>query len=160
MAYIRLFALVAQLKPSNDSFHLRFCLTLAGNTKGVNFTPAPSVFPNKLIPKVSICDLLRVGLMLRVDPTRSYGKNTKSPIQDSHRFCYKNHFFQIISHNHLLFSHILVWFYNIFMILNWTARKNWRLFTFPVITWLNFDLEQNIFHRNISQDPSKSVLQT
>ena len=50
--------------------------------------------------------------MLGVDPTLSYGKNTKSPIQDFHRFGYKNLlkfiFFKIISHNYLLFSHIIV----------------------------------------------------
>ena len=28
--------------------------------------------------------------MLGVNPTQSYGKNTKSPIQDFHRFRYKN----------------------------------------------------------------------
>ena len=31
-----------------------------------------------------------VGSMLEVDPTQSYGENTKSPIQDFHGFCYKN----------------------------------------------------------------------
>ena len=31
-----------------------------------------------------------VESMLGVDPTQSYGKNTKSPIQDFHRFRYKN----------------------------------------------------------------------
>ena len=31
-----------------------------------------------------------VESMLGVDPTHSYGKNTKSPIQDFHRFRYKN----------------------------------------------------------------------
>ena len=65
--------------------------------------------------------------MLGVDPTQSYGENTKSPIQDFHRFCYKNllkiDFFKIISHNYLLFWHI-VWFYNIFMTLNWNSEKN------------------------------------
>ena len=28
--------------------------------------------------------------MLGVDPIQSYGENTKSPIQDFHRFGYKN----------------------------------------------------------------------
>ena len=31
-----------------------------------------------------------VGSMLGVDPTQSYGKNTKSFIQDFNRFRYKN----------------------------------------------------------------------
>ena len=60
--------------------------------------------------------------MLGVNPTQSYGENTKSPIQDFHRFGHKNLlkliFLKIISHNYLLFSHIIVRFYNIFMILN------------------------------------------
>ena len=58
--------------------------------------------------------------------------------------------FSLISlyHNYLLISHIIVWFYNIFMILNWNSKKilkilvyikifsfqdHW-LFTFHVIT--------------------------
>ena len=35
--------------------------------------------------------------------------------------------FTIISHNYLLFSHIIVWFYNIFMIFNWNSeKKSWK----------------------------------
>ena len=30
----------------------------------------------------SICDVLMVKLLLRVDPTQSYAENTKNPIQD------------------------------------------------------------------------------
>ena len=54
------------------------------------------------------------------------GKIKKIPIQDFHRFRYKNLlnlFFEVISHNYQLFSHIIVWFYNIFMILNWNSEK-------------------------------------
>ena len=74
-----------------------------------------------------------VGSMLRVDPTQSYRENTKSLIQDFHRFRYINYynlFSEIISHNnYLLFPHIIVWFYNIFMILNWNSEKNLDLFS-------------------------------
>ena len=35
--------------------------------------------------------------------------------------------FEIISQNYLLFPHIIVWFYNIFMILDWNSEKNsWK----------------------------------
>ena len=85
-----------------------------------------------------------VGSMSGVDPTQSYGKNTKSPIQDFHRFCYKNllkFIFGNNSHNYLLFSDIIVWFYNIFMILNWNSEKiSWKYlenFSF----YQNFQLE-------------------
>ena len=61
------------------------------------------------------------------------------------------------------------------MILNWNSEKNpenfskisifikifsfqdRRLFTFHAITWLNFYLEQILFHQNIPKDTSKSV---
>ena len=33
-----------------------------------------------------------VESMLGVDPTQNYGENTKSPIQDFHKFRYKNLF--------------------------------------------------------------------
>ena len=46
-------------------------------------------------------------------------------------FAIKTHlnlFFEIISHNYLLFSHIVVWFYNIFMILNQNNKnKSWKI---------------------------------
>ena len=64
---------------------------------GVNLTPSvfqissetPSNFSekNKVVLEASICDLPVVrSMQLRVDPTQSYGKTTKSPIQDVHRF--------------------------------------------------------------------------
>ena len=68
-----------------------------------------------------------VKSMLGVDPTQSYGKIQKKTIQDFHRFRYKNllkiDFITIISHNYLLFSHIIVWFYNAFMIFNWNSEQ-------------------------------------
>ena len=49
----------------------------------------------------------------------------------------KNWFFEIISHNYLLFSHNIVWFYNNFMILNWNSEKNsWKFLE-------NFSFYQN-----------------
>ena len=42
---------------------------------------------NQVIIEASICDLLMVESMLGVDTARSYGKK---PIQDFHRFSYKN----------------------------------------------------------------------
>ena len=47
-------------------------------------------------------------------PTQSYGEKYKKPHPRFHRFCYKNlfnWFVEIISHNYLFFSHIIVWFY-------------------------------------------------
>ena len=58
-----------------------------------------------------------VESLLGVDPTESYGKNTKSLIQDFIDLAIKptiNRFFKIIPHNYLLFPHIIVLFYNIF----------------------------------------------
>ena len=37
---------------------------------------------NKVFLKVSIFDVLMVESLLGVNPTQSYGENTKSPIQD------------------------------------------------------------------------------
>ena len=47
-----------------------------------------------------MCDLFMVGSMLGVDPTQSYGENTKSTIQDVHGYRYKN-LLQIIFWNNL-----------------------------------------------------------
>ena len=41
--------------------------------------------------KASICDVLMVESLLGVDPTQSYGENTKSPIQDLIEFAIKTH---------------------------------------------------------------------
>ena len=41
----------------------------------------------------------------------------------------KIYFFELISHNYLLFSHIIVWFYNIVMILNWNSEENLENFS-------------------------------
>ena len=53
-------------------------------------TPKNSPEKIKVFLEASICNLLMVKSMLGVDPTQSYGKNTKSPIQGFHRFYYKN----------------------------------------------------------------------
>jgi hypothetical protein len=49
-----------------------------------NFFWSPQELKKKNIGflEASICDVLMVESMLRVDPTQSYGKKTKSPIQD------------------------------------------------------------------------------
>ena len=110
--------------------------------RGINLTPLdffkffskpPEISRKKKILEASICDLLVVEWMLRVNRTQSYGENTKSPIQDFHRFGYKKIlkfiFFKIIPHIYLLFSHTIVWFYNIFKILNWNSeKKSWKFF--------------------------------
>ena len=165
--------------------------------------------------------------MLGVDPTQSYGENTKSPTQDFHRIRYKNLYkliFEIISHNYLLFSHrpvlsystISSWFWieteknnllklifgiishnyllflhrpvlSYFTISSWfwinfeTEKNNLenfskksviikifkfqdrrlsRLFTFHVITRLNFDIERKKITRISLKDPFKSISQT
>ena len=41
--------------------------------------------------KASIYDVLMVESLLGVDPTKSYGENTKSPIQDFIDFAIKTH---------------------------------------------------------------------
>ena len=46
---------------------------------------------NKEFMKASICDVLMVESLLGVDPTQSYGENTKSPIQDFIDFAIKTH---------------------------------------------------------------------
>ena len=66
----------------------------------------------------------------------------------------------------MLFPHIIVWFYIIFMISNWNSdNKSWKFLenlsfyqNFQFLgtatlhfIWLNFDLEQNWFHQNIPQ---------
>ena len=65
-----------------------------------------------------------------VNYTRSYGENTKARSKIFIDVTIKNLLkliFEIISHNHLLFSHITVWFYNIFKILNWNSEeKSWK----------------------------------
>ena len=157
-----------------------------GNTKErgwVKLTPSgffklspkpPGIFrKKKFVLKAPICDILVVGSILKVDPTQIYWENTKRPIQEFHEFRYKNllqFIFWIISHKYLLYSYIIVWFYNIFMILNWIREKNLqnslkisvffqifsfqdrRLFTFNVITLLTFDLKQQSCHHNIPQE--------
>ena len=79
-------------------------------------------------------------------------------------------FFKIISHNYLLFSHFtcqilqylhdfklkqrkknLENFSKISVFIKIFSFQDRRLFTFHVITWLNFDLEQKFFHQNIPQ---------
>ena len=37
---------------------------------------------NKALLSASICDVMMVKSLLRVNPTQSYGENTKNPIQD------------------------------------------------------------------------------
>ena len=71
-----------------------------GNTKGVNltslgffkFSPKPPEFFGKKLGNPRGFNLwsFDVKSMLGVDSTQSYGKNTKSSIQDFYRFCYKN----------------------------------------------------------------------
>ena len=46
---------------------------------------------NKVLLKASICDVLVVESLLEVDPTQSYGENTKSSIQDFIDFAIKTH---------------------------------------------------------------------
>ena len=59
---------------------------------------------------------------LGVNPTKSYGENTKSPSQDFIDFAIKpiikKWFFSQIYHKYLLFLYIIVWFSYIFMICN------------------------------------------
>ena len=61
--------------------------------------------------------------LLGVDSTQNYGDKTKSLTQDFIDFATKTWLsFLQISHNYLLFLHIIVWFYFIFMISNWNNR--------------------------------------
>ena len=46
---------------------------------------------NKVFLKASICDVMMVESLLGVDPTQSYGENTKSPSQDFIDFAIKTH---------------------------------------------------------------------
>ena len=46
---------------------------------------------NKVFLKASICDVLMVESLLGVDPTQTYGENTKNPIQDFIDFAMKTH---------------------------------------------------------------------
>ena len=67
----------------------------SGNTKGDQFDPLcffefSPYSPGLFFLEASICDRLMLGSMLRVNPTQSYGENTKSPIHNVHRFRYKN----------------------------------------------------------------------
>ena len=58
------------------------------------FSPEPTkIFleENKEFLKASICDVLMVESLLGVDPTQSYGENTKNPIQDFIDFAIKIH---------------------------------------------------------------------
>ena len=92
--------------------------------------PQKNLEENKVFLKASICDVLMVESLLEVDPTQSYGENTKSPIQDFIDFAMKTHwkliFFSQIHHKYLLFFHIIVWFSHIFMILNWNSKNKCR----------------------------------
>ena len=136
----------------------------------------PGIFrEKKVILEASISDLLVVGSIICCGSTlpKETRKIQKAlPIQDFHRFRYKNLlkfiflelFLTIICYFHILLTDFT---YNVFMILNWNSGKNLenflkisvfikifsfqdrRLFTFNVITWLNVDLEQNCFHQNI-----------
>ena len=45
---------------------------------------------NKVFLEASICDVIMVKSFLVVDPTQSYGENTKSPIQDFIEFAIYN----------------------------------------------------------------------
>ena len=46
---------------------------------------------NKVFLEASICDVLMVESLLRVDPTQSYAGNTKKTIQDFIDFAIKTH---------------------------------------------------------------------
>ena len=46
---------------------------------------------NKVFLQASIFDVLTVESLMGVDPTHSYGENTKSPIQDFIDFAMKTH---------------------------------------------------------------------
>ena len=75
-----------------------------------------------------------VESLLGVDPTQSYGENTKSPSQDFIDFTIKTHwkmiFFSQIYHKYLLFLYIIVWFSHIFLILNWNSENKFWKFLF------------------------------
>ena len=71
-----------------------------------------------------------VESLLGVDPTQSYGENTKSRNQEFIDFAIKTYWKMIgninlwwNSHNYLLFSHIFVWFYYIFKSFNWNSEN-------------------------------------
>ena len=57
------------------------------------FSPEPVIMfgikENKEFLKGSIWDVLMVESLLRVDPTQSYGENTKKTYPRLHRFCYE-----------------------------------------------------------------------
>ena len=57
------------------------------------FSPEPAKFVSgieiKALLNASICDIMMVKSLLRVDPTQSYGENTKNPIQDFIDFAMK-----------------------------------------------------------------------
>ena len=57
------------------------------------FSPEPVNFfeENKVFIEASICDVLMVKSFLGVNPTKSYGENTKSSIQDFIDFAIKTY---------------------------------------------------------------------
>ena len=61
-----------------------------------------------------------VKSMIMVDPTQSYAKIQKPLpkifIDIAIKKLLQMYLFEIISHSYLIFSHIIVWFYNIFII--------------------------------------------
>ena len=58
----------------------------------------------------SICDVLMVESLLGVDPTQSYGENTKSSIQDFIDFAMKTHWKLIVFTNSLQVSVIFTYY--------------------------------------------------
>ena len=60
----------------------------------LKFSQEPvKIFLNKIkvFLKASICDVLMVESLLGVNPTQSYGENSKSPSQDFIDFAIKTH---------------------------------------------------------------------
>ena len=94
-----------------------------GHTKGVNLTQLfffefsskpPGIFRKKI----------RLSYLWSVDGRMNVeGRPYPKIFIDFAIKIYFKKFFEIISHNYFLFSHIIVWFYNIFMILNWNSEK-------------------------------------
>ena len=80
----------------------------------------------------SICDVFMVEALLGVDPTQSYGENTKNPNQEFIDFAIKTYWKIIVFHNFLTINcyfHIFfVWFYYILMIFNWNGENKFLKF--------------------------------
>ena len=69
-----------------------------GNTKVANLNPLgffSNLLPNPLefFERIGNSSRIEASIfnLLIVDPTQSYGENTRSPIHDSHRFRYKTY---------------------------------------------------------------------